>query len=390
MPPLDIDTTGGRESNGRSAPGRIAPRDARDLAEALREHPGPLEPVGAGSKRSVGRPVAADVLDLGALSGVVDYAPEELVLTARAATPLAAVEELLASRGQRLAFEPPSHAALLGAPEGQTIGGVLAANLSGPRRPTAGAARDHFLGFAAVTARGEPFKAGGRVVKNVTGYDLPKLLAGSWGTLAVLTEVTVRVAPAPEVERTLLVPARTPAEAVALSTAALSSPCEVSGAAFDPDRGLALRVEGFEPSVAARVERLLAVLGRPEAEVLEGETSRQLWRAVGGADVLGPWPVVWRLSVPPSDAPAVIATLEPERYLVDWGGGRIWAAFDAVDAARVRGAVARGHALLFKAPAQARAGASVFDPGPPAAAALAARIKQAFDPDDKLNPGRMG
>ncbi|HEX6998118.1 MAG TPA: FAD-binding protein [Gammaproteobacteria bacterium] len=390
MNSLDADAAGGRESSSRPAPGRIAPRDARDLAEALREHPGPLEPVGAGSKRSVGRPVAADLLDLAALAGVVDYAPEELVLTARAATPLAAVEELLAARGQRLAFEPPSHAALLGAPAGQTIGGVLAANLSGPRRPAAGAARDHFLGFAAVTARGEPFKAGGRVVKNVTGYDLPKLLAGSWGTLAVLTEVTVRVAPAPEVERTLLVPARTPAQAVALSTTALASPCEVSGAAFEPGRGLALRIEGFEPSVAARAARLLELLGRPEAEVLEGEASGRLWRAVGGADALAGWPVVWRLSVPPSDAPAVLAALEPEHYFLDWGGGRIWAAYDAVDAARVRGAVARGHALLFKAPASARAAVDVFDSGPPAAAALAARVKQAFDPDGKLNPGRMG
>ena len=185
----------------------LAPRDEADLAELVAATRAPLEPVAGGSKRCVGRPVAAEALDLSALRGILDYEPRELVLTARAATPLEEIEGALAAHSQRLAFEPPDWTRLLATRGRPTLGGTLAANASGSRRITAGAARDHFLGLRAVSGRAERFKAGGRVVKNVTGYDLPKLLAGSWGTLAVLTEVTVRVHPAPEQDRTLLVEA---------------------------------------------------------------------------------------------------------------------------------------------------------------------------------------
>src|SRR5690606_2270197 len=180
-----------------------------DRTEILPSHPRPLEPIGGGTKRAVGRPVDADPVDLSLLSGIVDYVPAELVLTAGAATPLADIEAELARHNQRLAFEPPDCGVLLGGSAAvQSLGGVLAANLSGSRRISAGAARDHFLGFEAVGGDGVPFKAGGRVVKNVTGYDLPKLMAGSWGTLAVLVSVTVRVAPLPETETTVILPAR--------------------------------------------------------------------------------------------------------------------------------------------------------------------------------------
>jgi glycolate oxidase FAD binding subunit len=370
-------------------PVSLRPRDAADVAEILRDHPLPVEPMGLGSKRSIGRPVEADPLDLSALDGILDYEPEELIFTARSATPMPIVQEALDLEGQRLAFEPPDLGTLLGVTLPQTLGGVLAANLAGSRRVHAGAARDHFLGFRAVDGRGTSFKAGGKVVKNVTGYDLPKLLAGSWGTLAVLTEVTVRVAPAAEGERTVIVAAATPEEAVALMSGALSSPFDVSAAAYAADRGVMLRLEGFEASLASRVAGLVQALRVREADCLEDERSEALWRATGGAHALAEWPVVWRLSVPPSDAARVVRSLEPEGCLLDWGGGLIWAAYQAVEERRVRGVLREGHATLLKAPQAARAQNAVFQPQPPALAAMTARVKAAFDPANRLNPGRM-
>jgi glycolate oxidase FAD binding subunit len=401
---------------GTTAPGAaperaLRPRDAADVAEIVATHPRALEPVGGGALRDVGHEMDADVLALDALSGVVAYEPEELVLTVLAGTPLATVEQELAPRAQRLAFEPPTFGALLGIGRPRTIGGVLAANLAGSRRVSGGAARDHFLGCEAVTGRGERFKAGGRVVKNVTGYDVPKLLAGSWGTLAVLTSVTLRVAPLPETECTLVVPRATPDDAVAVMSAALGSPHDVSAAAFDAEHGCLLRLEGFAASVDARSAALVRMLrdesgknavsgavatpGRDAARrgdiaMLGADESRALWANVGGATALAPWPVVWRISVPPTDAPRVLAALAPERYLLDWGGGLIWAAFSAADASRVRGALREGHATLFKAPREARAVNAVFQPQATALAAAARRVKQAFDPDARLSPGRLG
>jgi glycolate oxidase FAD binding subunit len=240
-----------------------------------------------------------------------------------------------------------------------------------------------------VTGRGELVRAGGRVVKNVTGYDVPKLLAGSWGTLAVLTEVTVRVAPAPETERTLRVASRTPEDAVRVLTAALGSAHDVSAAAFDPTRGSLLRLEGFAASVDARAAALRDLLAPVEVEAIDVDESRTLWREIGSASALAGHPVVWRVSVPPTDAPRAVAALAPERYVLDWGGGLILAAYRDVEAARVRGAVPHGHATLLKAPEDARRAVSSFPPQEPRLAALAARVKQAFDPHAKLNPGRM-
>jgi glycolate oxidase FAD binding subunit len=367
----------------------LTPRDAADLAEIVAGHATALEPIGLGSKRSIGNVVLADPLDLAALTGVLSYDPGELVLTAAAATPLGDIEVMLNAEHQRLGFEPPDLGPLLGDARPQSIGGVLAANLSGSRRITGGSARDHFLGFEAVSGRGERFRAGGKVVKNVTGYDLPKLMAGSWGTLAVLSEVTLRIVPRAETETTLILDDRSPEAATATMTAALGSPFDISAAAFDPWRGTALRLEGFEASVRSRAAALLAALSQAPAERLDGEVSAAFWQTAGGAAALADWPVVWRISVPPGDAPGVLASLEPERYLLDWGGGLIWAAYASVDSARVRGALREGHATLIKAPESARTRTCVLHPPRASLAAVHHRIKAAFDPDGKLNPGRM-
>ena len=397
----------------------LAPADADGLADAVRwavagEHP--LEVLAGGSKRVLGRPVqSAATLSLAAFDGIVDYQPSELVLTAQAATPLATVEAALEAERQMLAFEPADYAPLLGAEGRATLGGALACNLSGPRRIRAGAARDHFLGMHAVSGRGERFKAGGRVVKNVTGYDVCKLLAGSYGTLALMHEVTVKVLPAPERTRTVLVFGLEPVAAIDALGEALGSAHEVSGAAHMP-AGIAARsavsyvsgagaavsaarVEGFPASVAARCAALRDLLGRFGAvEELHSKNSATLWREIRDvrafADENGP---LWRLSVPPATGAAVAARVAEEaqvRALFDWGGGLLWLAVegtpDAGEAAvRAAAAEAGGHATLARADAPTRAVRAVFQPQAAGLAALTARIKRAFDPSGVLNPGRM-
>lgn len=364
------------------------PHDEAELAQLLGA-PGPaFELLAGGTKRGIGRPVTAAVLDLSALSGIVDYQPGELVLTARPATPLGQIESLLAAQRQRLGFEPPPPT-LLDASRQQTLGGVLMANSSGSRRVTAGSARDHFIGFRAVNGRGEAFVGGGRVVKNVTGFDLPKALAGSWGTLAALTEVTVRLVPAAESESTLLFAADGAAAAVNLCSQALGSMFEVSSAGFAPGRGVALRLEGLASSVQSRIDGLLAVLGNEARTLLQDDASRQFWRTFGAAEALADSPVIWRLSVPPRQAPRIVDDIGPERYQLDWGGGLIWLGTRELDAHRLRGALRDGHATLIRATEAERRAHAVFAPQAPALAAIAARFKAAFDPDNRLNPGRM-
>ena len=397
----------------------LSPTDADGLADAVRwavagEHP--MEVVAGGSKRDFGRPVqSAATLSLVALDGIVDYQPSELVLTAKAATPLATIQAAIEAERQMLAFEPADYAPLLGSAEGATLGGALACNLSGPRRIKAGAARDHFLGVHAVSGRGERFKAGGRVVKNVTGYDVCKLLAGSYGTLALMHEVTVKVLPAPERTRTVLVYGLEPAAAMGALEAALSSAHEVSGAAHMPAEVAArsgvsyvagagaavsaVRVEGFPASVEARCAALRALLGRFGAvEELHSKNSATLWREIRDvqafADDNGP---LWRLSVPPASGAAAAARVTDAtdaRVLFDWGGGLVWlgvnGAPDAGEAAvRAAASAVGGHATLVRADAPTRAARAVFQPQTAALAALTERIKRAFDPAGVLNPGRM-
>jgi glycolate oxidase FAD binding subunit len=310
-----------------------------------------------------------------------------------------------------LAFEPPDWRGLLGQVHGsQTLGGVLACNLSGPRRIKSGAARDHFLGFHAVSGRGEAFKAGGKVVKNVTGYDLPKLLAGSYGTLAVLEEVTVKVLPRPETTATIVFAGVAPAAAPTLMSAALGSPHEVSGAAYLPE-GLprraavpaggvvALRVEGPAPSVAYRRDSLLrehAAAG--DAAVLGDPETAAFWRDIANVAPLTGLAerAVWRVSVAPmrgAELAQSVARAVDTTWFLDWGGGLVWLAVaEAADAGA--GAIRRavggaGHATLVRGPPGLRAAVPVFEPQPPALAALSRRVKDGFDPRHILNPGRM-
>ncbi len=397
----------------------LRPADARQVEELVAWAAAgetPLEVLGGGSKRALGRPVAAEhTLDLSGLTGISLYEPEELVLSAAVGTTLAEIERTLAAHDQVLAFEPPDLGPLLGAQAGSgTIGGAVACNLAGPRRIKAGAARDHFLGLEAVSGRGEAFKAGGRVIKNVTGYDMCKLLAGAYGTLAAMTRVTLKVLPAPEATRTVLLLGLDPVEATAAMTAALGSSHEVSGAAHLPaslaarlaeaagaGKSLtAIRVEGIAPSVEARTAALrqeLSDYGR--AEELDDAGSRALWARIRDAAPLADPPdrVLWRLSVAPQAGHSVAAALadgHEVEALYDWGGGLVWLALDGGDdagAEAVRKALEPrgGHATLVRAPAEVRAAVPVFQPQPEPLAELTRRVKEAFDPNRILNRGRM-
>jgi glycolate oxidase FAD binding subunit len=364
------------------------PHNEAELAQLL-SAPGPaFELLAGGTKRGIGRPVAGTVLDLSGLAGIVDYQPRELVLTARPGTTLAEIQAVLGAQRQRLGFEPPAPT-LLDASQRQTLGGVVMANSSGSRRVTAGSARDHFIGFRAVNGRGEAFVGGGRVVKNVTGFDLPKVLAGSWGTLAALTEITVRLVPAAESESTLLFAAASVDAAVNLCSQALGSMFEVSSAAYVPGHGVALRLEGLVSSVQSRITGLLTVLDKTAQALLEGDASHQFWQRIGAAESLAACPVIWRLSVAPRQAARILDDIEPDTFQLDWGGGLIWAGVERLDAPRVRAALRGGHATLIRASAAQRRAHAVFEPQAPAIAAIAARFKAAFDPHDRLNPGRM-
>jgi glycolate oxidase FAD binding subunit len=395
------------------------PADAGQLRElvawAVAEEQ-PLEIAGNGSKRILGRPVEAEhLVSVAGLSGITLYEPDELVMSAGAGTPLAVIEAELAERGQELMFEPADYGALLGAGRGeQTIGGVFAANVAGPRRLKSGAARDHLLGLHCVTGHGQEIKTGGRVVKNVTGYDLCKLLTGSYGTLAVLTQVTFKVMPKAEGALTLLATGVDEASLLGLLRAASGSPCEISGAAYLPPlaagrsqvkalrrhaRGTAaIRLEGFGPSIAYRKGLLETLLARPGVEFasLDDKDTATLWREIRDVALLHPERMLWRISVPPTAASELVdwtASMTSER-LFDWAGGLIWLAPKdswAREAATIREALAGrgGHATLMRAPTWLRREVGPFEPQPPALRALTERVKRSFDPKGVLNPGRM-
>ena len=366
----------------------MKPKDAKQLAEAVQAAKEPFELVGTGTKRALGRPVQAHPLDLSAFNKIIAYEPEELILECGAATKLSEIQKLLKKHNQMLAFEPPDYAQALGSKHAGTIGGALMCNLSGPRRLKAGAARDHILGVAGVNGQGEIIKAGARVVKNVTGYDVPRLLAGSFGTLMALTSVIFKVLPAPETECTLVVHCKDLPQAIALMSVAMKSDAEVSSAAFVPKQAIYLRLEGIAASVAYRRD-LLVNLFAVKQSTLPALESLTLWTAL--RDLAPLWrhksKHIWRLSIPPMDAPRFLAAIGEADYFCDWAGGLIWLAL--VPGINPHKHLKQGHAMLFRAGEKAREQIEVFQPQPQALAQLSARVKNAFDPKGLFNPGRM-
>ncbi|HYF09095.1 MAG TPA: FAD-binding protein [Acetobacteraceae bacterium] len=391
----------------------IAPTDEAGIAAAVAAAHAAGEPLaieGNGSKRALLRPVqAARTLSTRNVTGITLYRPQELVLSARAGTPLPEIEAALGERGQMLIAEPPDTRALFGTTEPATLGGVVATNLSGPRRIAWGAMRDHVLGIRAVNGTGEVFRSGGRVLKNVTGLDLAKLLTGAYGTLGVLTEITLKVLPSPEATGTLAVRVPDLATGVAALSAGLGSPFSVTGAAVVPEGAprqalldgtiALLRIEDFAESVTYRLARLREDLARfGEISVVEGENSRAVWRHVREAAPLAadPAEAIWRVSVRPSVGPAVaqaVAEAFGGRVLLDWGVGLVWIAGPATEAAHAAVTAAAQAAgavfTLFRAPEPLRAAVAVLPEEPPALAAIGRRVKAALDPGGVLNPGRM-
>jgi glycolate oxidase FAD binding subunit len=368
------------------------------MADAARQG-GTLEVRGGGSKADIGVPGRqSTVLSMCGFSDVVEYEPSELVLTVGAGMPLSRVQALIDEHQQVLAFEPFDHGPIFGRAAGAaTIGGVIAAGVSGSRRVSAGAVRDHVLGFEAVSGRGERFVAGGRVVKNVTGYDLPKLMAGSWGQLVALTQVTLKVLPKPRESKTVALRGLDDARAIGAMCLAMRSQAEVAAAAARVgDESLTcFRLEGFGPSVSARAEMLRSGLAEFGAsEVLRDENAVAFWQSVRDVTPLKDGRPLWRVNVPATAAPLVTASLREHdaRWYYDWAGGLIWLTLPtSADAAIVRKAAARagGHAALVRADATLRAAVSALHPEPPAVTALARRIKAAFDPANILDPLRF-
>ncbi len=371
----------------------ISPATEETLAEAVSGAEGPLLVQGNGTKSAMLRPVqAAATLSTANLTGITLYAPNELVMSAKAGTKLADIEAELAKAGQHLICEPPHiHG------DNQTIGGIVATNLSGPRRVMGGAMRDHVLGVRAVNGSGEILQFGGRVLKNVTGLDVGKLLTGSFGTLAVMTEITFKVLPVSEATGTIMFKGLDATRAVAALSAGLGSPFSVSGAAYLPDsKATVLRIEEFATSVKYRTEKLAAQLKEfGAAEILGTDDSKALWRSVRDCAMLLDAPAKWRLSVPPSAGPGVLAGLHKYGVsgFLDWGGGLVnlaGPADEVVHQAVCNAAKAAGGVWwLMAAPEPLRAVVQVVPPESAALAALRARVQASFDPRGIFNPGRL-
>jgi len=363
----------------------LTPRDEAELSEMIRSARGPLA-VGGGFTRGGVR--EGEPLSSSAMSGILLHEPGALTLVAKAGTPVADVEQALAEAGQRLAFEPMDLRALLGTTGEPTLGGVIATNASGPRRVQGGAARDFLLGMRFVDGTGMAVSNGGRVMKNVTGLDLARLLAGSHGTLGVITEVALKVLPCPEAVLTLVFQGHDPAKAVACMSAALGSPFEVTGAAHDAEAGVTrLRLEGFRAAVAVRAERLAKTLGAwGAADVLDGPDP---WAAIRDvADFADRPGDVWRLSVRPSRMGEALALAGGAQRL-DWGGGRAWVLVPEGTDLRGRLGAFGARAVLVRAAPGTRAALGTFPPEEPGVAMLSARLRARFDPGGLFNPGLM-
>ncbi len=385
------------------------PKTEEECASIILEGSG-FEIQGGGT-RAIGKldGVERNILSTAAMSGIIDYEPAEMVMIAKAGTPLADIEKALVKGKQRMIFEPLDYRTLLGTKGKPTIGGLIASNASGPRRFVAGACRDSFLGARFVNGKGDAIKAGGRVMKNVTGLDLIKLLAGSWGTLAPMTEVTFKVVPQVETEATLVLHGLTSEKAARAMAAAMATSCEVTAAAHLPENiatgfkdvagksATLLRLEGFENSVNIRIEKLKAILSAfGEQSVLNDKQTKAVW-----ADIRNVKPFsdskdkpVWRVSVAPMIGHQLVSQLGAENAFLDWQGGLVWLQMDEKpEADKVRSTIAKlggGHATLVRASDEQRQSENVFQPENAAVTAISKRIREQFDPLGKFYTGRMG
>jgi glycolate oxidase FAD binding subunit len=388
----------------------ITPGSEAEAAEniiAARAAKRPLGIEGGGTRAGLGRAAQVEAtLSTKALSGITLYEPAELVIAAKAGTPLAEIEATLAACEQQLPFEPIDHRPLLGTTGEPTIGGITACNISGPRRISAGACRDHVIGVRLVNGRGEAVKSGGRVMKNVTGLDLVKLNCGAHGTLGLLTEVTYKVLPKPETAGTFVMFGLDDRRAIEALSRALTSPYEISAAAHLPagigssqSRTL-LRIQNFASSVDYRlreVQKLLMPFG--DGLRLIEEEADALWRDIRDCCFFAEPRdrAVWRISTAPTRAAALVACLTREfdlQHFYDWGGGLIWLSVPEADNAGARGirtalATTGGHATLVRGSPDLRTRIDVFEPLAAPLMKITAGIKASFDPDAVLNPGRM-
>ncbi|MGC3939998.1 FAD-binding protein [Roseobacter sp. EG26] len=373
----------------------MTPDKEAALAEAIKSASGPLAIEGGGTR---GLQPVGTALSVAGLSGISLYEPGALTIVAQAGTPVAAINRALEAENQRLAFEPMDHRKLLGTSGEPTIGGIVAANVSGPRRIQGGAARDYALGVRFVDGTGAIVKNGGRVMKNVTGYDLVKLMSGAHGTLGVLTEVSLKVLPRPETQATLMIRGLDDAQAVRAMAAAMGSPFEITGAAhcaniMEGGPVTVLRVEGFEASVSYRIDRLKDLLADFDAEMTVGDAkmSDWLWQSVRDVELWADVPEdIWRISCKPTDAPALMRRSGAVAWYFDWGGGRIWARMPQGVDLRAALGVFDGHATLVRAAPATRAALPVFHPETPGVARLSEGLRARFDPRGILNAGLMG
>ena len=396
---------------------RITPEGESELIEAVKgafEARRRCEVISAGTKRKLGRPVEADdVLDLSKLSGILNYEPDELIFTARAGTPLAEANAALAERKQMLGFSPVDWAELFGEEAGQaTLGGIVSTNACGSRKIKSGLVRDHLIGCKFVNGAGEAIRAGGRVVKNVTGFDLPKIMCGAHGTLGALTELTFRVVPAPPRAPSIAVRDCTPHEGLSILRQAAGIALEPTGLAYVPatvcaespamiaaglhqTNGVALiRVEGAEDPSIDKLARLRNVFSKQNLATLDDETTGALFNEIGsGAPFVGRDTDIWRLTVPSSKAYEAVGESGASFWYADWAGECLWlslpASRDIAEQLRSITAEFGGHAMLMRANENARGRLPTFEPEPPARAALSQAVKAAFDPLRILNPGRM-
>jgi glycolate dehydrogenase FAD-binding subunit len=381
------------------------PGQALEFVRAARDAKAPFEIVAGGTRRSVGRPAPKTngsdlpLLDVSGLCGIIKYEPEELILTAQPATKLAEINAVLAAKNQRLGFDPADWSQLLRSNGATTLAGAVSCDASGSGRLRHGGARDSLLGFQAVNGLGDSFRAGGKVVKNVTGFDLPKLVCGAYGTLCLLTEMTFRVYPKAQHAAILCLSDVTPEIGFAHLRNIAHSALEPAGLAylpasmiapakFDGGRGVALiKLEGASKPLEEKIAMARGLLGAV-VQRLEDD----MFAAIGSGEKFSDLPGdVWRVMVAPSDAPRVVKELNVQHWLGDWAGGLIWLAAAPSDAARIRNiaAAAQGQAMLLRASPESRTSLGLFAPQPPALAALNRAVKAAFDPLSLFNPGRL-